>query len=247
MPKCLTIKGLCKSFNGLSVLGNINFDVLPGERLAIIGPSGAGKTTLLKIIAGLISPSAGEVHRDGGKIGFVFQEPHLILWRSVKENLLFVNPDGDYRRILADVDLENFEDYTPQELSGGMRQRVNLARALIYEPRILLLDEAFLSLDLPIKLRIIENINKQWERQHFTLITVTHDPKEALLLADRILLFSPRPAHILHDLQVNLPVPREIDQPAFWKCESELINFLSFKRRFKPSFIIGFIIPCMYL
>jgi NitT/TauT family transport system ATP-binding protein len=224
MPQCLTIKNLYRSFNGLSVLENINLEVLKGERLAIIGPSGAGKTTLLKIIAGLLQPSAGEIQKDGGKIGFVFQEARLIPWRSVKENLLFVNPSGNYRRILADVGLEYFEDYAPAELSGGMRQRVNLARALIYEPRMLLLDEAFFSLDLPIKLRIIENINKQWVKQHFTLITVTHDPKEALLLADRILLFSPRPAHILRDFQVNLPTPREMDQPVFWECESALIK-----------------------
>ena len=228
MPECLTIKDLCKSFDTLNVLDHINLDVKQGERLAIIGPSGAGKTTLLKIIAGLEQPTSGIVQKSTNNIGFVFQEARLIPWRSVKDNLLFVQPDGDHRQILSVVGLCEFEHYFPEQLSGGMRQRVNLARALITQPDLLILDEAFLSLDLTVKLDIIKSINQLWQESHFTMLTVTHDPKEALLLADRILLFSSRPAYVIKDIDVNLPSPRTLETAGFWQQESRLIDLITF-------------------
>ncbi|MDK2980032.1 MAG: NitT/TauT family transport system ATP-binding protein [Chloroflexota bacterium] len=202
METLLSTKRLCKSFDDLEVLRNIDLRIAPGERVALLGPSGAGKTTLLKILAGLETASSGVVENHAQRTAFVFQEPRLIPWRSVKDNLLFVNPDGDYLSALRDVEMEAFAAYPPAELSGGMRQRVNLARALITQPDLLILDEAFHSLDLGIKMRLMDSLNQRWQVQPFALLCVTHDPKEALYLADRIYLLSSQPAMILEKFQV---------------------------------------------
>lgn len=227
MEECLTVNGLCKSFDTLEVLDHLDLHVSKGERLAFLGPSGAGKTTFLRIISGLEPISSGSIQCRYQKFGFVFQEPRLIPWQSLKGNLLFVNPDGDYSSVLSQVGLTGFEDYLPHQLSGGMRQRVNLARALMIDPEILILDEAFYSLDLKVKLMIMEKLIQHWEKEHFTLISVTHDPKEAIYLADRILLLSKRPAKIYKEFQVDLPHHRDFSSTEFMNLESALIGQIS--------------------
>jgi NitT/TauT family transport system ATP-binding protein len=227
METILNTRNLCKSFDTLEVLRDINLSVAPGERVALLGPSGAGKTTLLKIMAGLETPSSGTMENHARKTAFVFQEPRLIPWRSVKDNLLFVNADGDYRAALCSVEMEDFADYPPADLSGGMRQRVNLARALITQPDLLILDEAFHSLDLGIKMRLMESIIQRWQEQPFALVCVTHDPKEALYLADRIFVLSTRPASILTEIQMNLSRKLEITSPDFIAQEANLIHILT--------------------
>ncbi len=202
METLLRTTNLCKSFDDLEVLRDINLNIAQGERVALLGPSGAGKTTLLKILAGLEAPSSGSVENHAQRSAFVFQEPRLIPWRSVKDNLLFVNPDGDYKAALRSVEMADFADYPPADLSGGMRQRVNLARALITQPDLLILDEAFHSLDLGVKMRLMESIHQRWQEKSFALLCVTHDPKEALYLADQICLLSSQPAMILENFQV---------------------------------------------
>jgi NitT/TauT family transport system ATP-binding protein len=229
METLLKITNLCKSFGDLEVLRDINLHVAPGERVALLGPSGAGKTTLLKILAGLETPTSGTMENHARRTAFVFQEPRLIPWRSVKDNLLFVNPAGDYKAALHSVEMADFADYPPADLSGGMRQRVNLARALITQPDLLILDEAFHSLDLGIKMRLMESINQRWQEKSFGLLCVTHDPKEALYLADRIVLLSARPASILAEIKGRPEHQWEITSPDFLTRESELIQLLSNK------------------
>ena len=229
METLLRTTNLCKSFDQLEVLRDINLNIAQGERVALLGPSGAGKTTLLKILAGLEAPSSGSVENHAQRSAFVFQEPRLIPWRSVKDNLLFVNPDGDYKAALNSVEMADFADYPPADLSGGMRQRVNLARALITQPDLLILDEAFHSLDLGVKMRLMESIHQRWQEKSFALLCVTHDPKEALYLADRIILLSTRPACVLTEIKSNLDQQRKIVSPDFLTLESKLIQLLSGK------------------
>jgi ABC-type nitrate/sulfonate/bicarbonate transport system ATPase subunit len=227
MDALVTARNLSKSFGVLEVLHAISLDIQPGERVALMGPSGAGKTTLLKIIAGLELPGKGSLVNRALRSAFVFQESRLIPWRSVRDNLLFVNGQGDYRGVLRSVEMEVFEDYLPAALSGGMRQRVNLARALITNPDLLILDEAFRSIDLNVKLRLMKAINRRWEREKFTLLCVTHDPREALYLADRIILLSARPASVLQTIGVDLEKSRDISSVEFLSKEASLIHQLA--------------------
>jgi NitT/TauT family transport system ATP-binding protein len=227
-PKeAILIQNLNKSFDDLKVLDNWNLSLAPGERVAFLGPSGSGKTTFLRILAGMDTPSSGIIQNIPDKVGFVFQEDRLIPWRSVKDNLLFVNEQGFYQDTLSQVELDGFDDYLPADLSGGMKQRVNLARALLNHPDLLILDEAFHSLDLGVKFRLMETIVKRWQEEQFTLVCVTHDPKEALYLADRIILLSARPARILDNIPVSLNSQRSISSPDFLKQESMLIQKIS--------------------
>lgn len=228
MGHLINIADLEKSFHGRKVLDNITLSVDKSERIAIIGPSGSGKTTLLRIISGLETPSQGTVQIHTRNIGYVFQEPRLIPWRTVEQNLLFVNPDAELEDILAKLRLKDFKNHYPHQLSGGMKQRVNLARALITNPDLLILDEPFSSLDLPIKLEIINDVLLQWQERKFTMILVTHDLKEALLLADRIIILSSSPGRIIKDLTVDLnPVNRKISDPALLSIESDILHVLS--------------------
>jgi len=228
METLLKTTNLSKSFDDLEVLRDINLNIASGERVALLGPSGAGKTTLLKILAGLETPTSGAVENNARRSAFVFQEPRLIPWRSVKDNLLFVNPFGDYEEALRSVEMADFADYPPADLSGGMRQRVNLARALITQPDLLILDEAFHSLDLGVKMRLMESINQNWKEKPFSLLCVTHDPKEALYLADRIVLLSARPAQILEEFRVDLSSNRAVASHDFLDLEARLIQSLMF-------------------
>lgn len=211
----------------MPVLEQWNLEIPSGERLAFLGPSGCGKTTFLRMIAGLESPTRGIIRMEYQKVGYVFQEPRLIPWKSVKDNLLFACPNGPYREILAQLGLLDFASYYPAQLSGGMCQRVNLARALISQPDLLILDEAFLSLDYATKFKIMKEIVQLWQTIKFTLVAVTHDPKEALLLADRVVLLSERPARILKEYNVGLGEPRSFTSPEFLKAEAELIAMIT--------------------
>lgn len=226
MDHCLVVKNLSKSYGSLPVLDNWNLSLSWGQRLVLLGPSGAGKTTFLRILSGLEAPGNGHISNCFNKTGFVFQEPRLIPWRSVRENLLFVNPKGEYKQILSRLRLTGFEDYFPSQLSAGMRQRVNLARALLSQPDLLILDEAYSSLDLSVKSSIMEDINQLWLENPFSIIAVTHDPKEALYMADRIIILSPRPARIMQEIKVTPGLERSFSSPGLLQLESSLIKLL---------------------
>ena len=219
---------------GLPALEDISFEVYPEQFICVLGPSGSGKTTLLRILAGLLSPTQGDVLFGTSSqkiphhgVGMVFQKASLMPWRSVLDNILLPLEIHHVPRLeallkaqaLVDlVGLAGFENSLPRDLSGGMAQRVAIARALIHEPDLLLLDEPFGSLDALTRERMGSELTRIWQIRRKTVIMVTHSISESLLLADRLLVLSPRPGHICLDLTVNLPRPREEEiryTPAF--------------------------------
>ncbi len=191
--------------------------------MALLGPSGCGKTTFLRMLAGLERPTAGTVHVAAERVGFVFQEPRLIPWISVRRNLAFVS-SANPMPLLERLGLAGHEDAFPRELSGGMRQRVNLARALLTNPDLLLLDEAFSSLDVGIKIGILEDLMGLWQRQRFAVVMATHDPREAALLADRVLVIRGCPAEVEEELRISLPPLRAYADPAVGALETLILG-----------------------
>ncbi|WP_456399204.1 ABC transporter ATP-binding protein [Mesoaciditoga sp.] len=222
----LKVQNLSKKFGNLSVIEKWSFDVKRGEKLTLFGPSGCGKTTFLRIVSGLEKPTFGEIQISSQKIGMVFQEPTLIPWKNVIDNLRFVRKnDEKIRNILKKMNLSSFETYFPSSLSGGMRQRVNLARALLVNPELLILDEPFFSLDLATKMEIMKDIKRMHEKIGFTLLMVTHDVKEAIYISDRIILLSPRPSRILKEFPISLKdEERDFSHPSFITLEGEFIK-----------------------
>ena len=221
-------------------LEGLELTVEPGEFVAIVGPSGAGKSTLLNIVAGLdrryegeVAPAAaGEDGAQSRRVGYVFQNPRLMPWLTALENVCLVLPreDGDKagdietsREILEEVGLRGFEDAYPGQLSGGMRRRVALARAFGVNPALLLMDEPFASLDAPLAWRLRGRLHALWRRRRSTVLFVTHDLNEALSLADRVLFLSPRPGRIVWEQPVELPHPREHDDPGVERLRVDLL------------------------
>ncbi len=234
----LQIKHLSHMFpdknGGLHALDDISFSVYPEQFICVLGPSGCGKTTLLRILAGLLSPTQGEVLFENSSlkapkhgVGMVFQKANLMPWRSVLDNILLPleiqhvprSEALSKARALAElVGLVGFESSLPRDLSGGMAQRVAIARALIHEPDLLLLDEPFGSLDALTRERMGFELTRIWQARRKTVIMVTHSISESILLADRVVVLSPRPGHVQLDLAIDLPRPREEDiryTPAF--------------------------------
>ncbi|HUM76476.1 MAG TPA: ABC transporter ATP-binding protein [Fervidobacterium sp.] len=218
------LENVSKHFEKLNIFNDLSFEIVAGQSVALLGPSGCGKTTLIRMIADLDDDYTGKISRNYRKIGYVFQEPRLIPWKSIYDNLRFVLEDDEkINEALKIMKLDGFQDYKPAKLSGGMRQRVNLARALLDEPDLLLLDEPFTSLDLHTKLSIIEDILEGRNQRTFSMIIVTHDVREALLMAERIILLSNKPTRILEELDVS-QVPKDIMNAEFLKKESEILN-----------------------
>ena len=224
-PK-LAVAGLCKRFGPLEALRNIAFDVAAGEFVAIVGPSGCGKTTFLRIVAGLEPASAGEVRIDGrvvrspgGDRGFVFQQDSLLPWRTVFANAMIgpevAGTDGESEKrrtldLLKLVGLAGFESYYPRQLSGGMRQRVNLARALAIDPEILLMDEPFSALDAQSREIMQTELLRIWEQGRKTVLFVTHQIDEAVFLSDHVFVFGRRPGRVQDRIAIDLPRPRSL-------------------------------------
>jgi NitT/TauT family transport system ATP-binding protein len=226
MTAKLVIKNLDKSFDALAALRGINLAVERGGFVSLVGPSGCGKTTLLRIVAGLEEASAGEVLLDGNRVtrpggdrGFVFQSDNLLPWRTVLANAM-IGPevagrdDAAVRRRTLDllklVGLEGFENYFPRQLSGGMRQRVNLARALAVDPEILLMDEPFSALDAQTREIMQTELLRIWELGRKTVLFVTHQIDEAVFLSDRVLVLARRPGRLQESVDIALPRPRAL-------------------------------------
>jgi len=226
MARKLQVSHLGKTFGELRALQDINLAVERGEFIALVGPSGCGKTTFLRIVAGLEPASSGEVALDGravrgpgGDRGFVFQNDNLLPWRTVFANAIIgrevagrVGPAERQRtmELLKLVGLEGFERYHPRQLSGGMRQRVNLARALAIDPEILLMDEPFSSLDAQTREIMQTELMRIWEDGRKTVLFVTHQIDEAVFLADRVLVFARRPGRLRESVAIELPRPRPL-------------------------------------
>jgi NitT/TauT family transport system ATP-binding protein len=226
----LHIKGVAKRFMSrgapISALERIDLDIRKGEFVTIVGPSGCGKSTLLNIVAGLLPTSDGEVAYDGvrvagvdRRIGYITQSDNLFPWRTLRDNVAFpleiggMAKDERYRRAdawIERVGLKGFETAYPHELSGGMRQRGNIIRTLVYEPEVLLMDEPFGPLDAQTRVVLQDQLLKLWEASRATVIFITHDLTEAIGLADRVLLMSARPGRMVRDDPVRIARPRDI-------------------------------------
>jgi len=223
------LRGVTKVYDtGVSALGPLDLDVKRGEFVSLLGPSGCGKSTALRLIAGLSTPSSGTVsvsHRDsesraGHSIGFVFQEPTLMPWASVRDNVrlplkLAHEPaaEADQRvgKALAQVGLSEFADAYPREVSGGMKMRVSLARALVTDPDILLMDEPFAALDEITRFRLNNDLLTLWRDLHKTVIFVTHSVFESVYLSQRVLVMTSRPGHLSAEFRIDTPEPRVED------------------------------------
>ncbi len=209
---------------GLRALENLTFTVEAQQFVSVLGPSGSGKSTLLRILAGLLPPTQGEVCFKGRKlvgpqrgVGFVFQKANLMPWRTVLENIILPlelqgipRPEGRARaqELVELVGLVGFETSLPRHLSGGMAQRVAIARALVHDPDVLLLDEPFGSLDALTRERMGAELLRIWQVRRKTVVMVTHSISEAIFLADRVLVLSPRPGRLRLDLPIDLGRPR---------------------------------------
>jgi len=213
---------------GLGALSDISFQMDAGEFVCVLGPSGCGKSTLLRVLSGLLAPTTGQVRLRGSPLdgpsadtGVVFQKTNLMPWRTVLKNITLPleiqGVDGVSAReravdLVHLVGLEGFEDSYPDELSGGMAQRVAIARALIHDPAILLLDEPFGALDALTRERMNLELLRIWEARRKTVLMVTHNIQEAILLSDRVMVMTERPGRIILDLPVTLPRPRSQEQ-----------------------------------
>jgi NitT/TauT family transport system ATP-binding protein len=214
------VRGVSKVFaNGVQALADVSLDVQSGEFLSVVGPSGCGKSTLLRLIAGLIQPSAGTIDWPTGTadLGFVFQEPTLMPWATALANVaLPLKLHGLARRerearsakAIGDVGLTGFERAWPRELSGGMKMRVSIARALVTEPRLLLMDEPFAALDEITRHRLNADLLDLWQRTKVTIVFVTHSVFESVFLSQRIAVMAARPGRVLSELSIAAPYPR---------------------------------------
>jgi NitT/TauT family transport system ATP-binding protein len=222
----LRVSGVRKSFRELEAIRNVSLDVSANEFVSVLGPSGCGKSTLLMMVAGLIAPSDGTISINGSpvtgprpEIGVVFQQPVLLPWRTVLDNVLFPIellklPRAQYEHramaLLAMAKIDDFASHLPRQLSGGMRQRASICRALIHDPSILLMDEPFSALDAITRDEMGVELLRIWQANRKTVIFVTHSIREAAFLSDRVLVMGRRPAMIIEDLKIDLPRPREI-------------------------------------
>jgi NitT/TauT family transport system ATP-binding protein len=229
--EALVLKDLRKEYGALTVLSGVSFSVARGELVCILGPSGCGKTTILRIAAGLISFDSGTVLIDGEDIrenrghlknvSVVFQEPRLLPWRNARQNVHLslelrreshaADEQAEVDRALELVGLSEFGGSYPHELSGGMKQRVSLARAIVTDPEILFMDEPLTGLDMRSREELQDEILRIWSSKKVSLLLVTHDPAEAIHIADRIIVLSGRPARIKNIIEVKMPRPRPRD------------------------------------
>jgi NitT/TauT family transport system ATP-binding protein len=225
----------------LPVLEDVSFSVASGEFVALLGPSGCGKSTLLRLVAGLDRPRHGDLVVDGEEVVgpdpsrvVVFQDPTLYPWRTVWRNAsLGLEARGLLKQqrhrvdeALTLVGLDRFAHVYPHQLSGGMAQRASLARALVNDPKLLILDEPLGKLDSLTRLAMQSELTRLWQARGFTVLMVTHDVEEALLLSNRVIVFSDRPARLRADLAVDLPYPRHRDHPELLRLRREILGLL---------------------
>lgn len=247
----VTIEGVSKAYevrtgDDVLALDRVDLDIAPGSFVAIVGPSGCGKSTLLSLLAGLTPVSSGRLSIDGDlvlkphpKAGVVFQSDLLLYWRSILDNILLpIEIKGLDRKayadrardLLAQVGLAGFADKFPSELSGGMRQRVAICRALIQEPGLLLMDEPFGALDALTREQMIMDLQTMWMRLGNTVLFITHGIDEAVFLADRVIVMSPRPGRVDLDLTIDIPRPRR------WTGTHENPSFQHYVRQVREMF-----------
>ncbi|BAX61994.1 ABC transporter ATP-binding protein [Burkholderia stabilis] len=241
----IDIRRVSHAFDGpggpLPVLDDVTLSVAAGEFVALLGPSGCGKSTLLRLVAGLDAARQGTIAQDGVPIErpdpsriVVFQDPTLYPWRRVRANVALGLEARGVARVaqhrvddaLERVGLQEFSNVFPHQLSGGMAQRVALARALVNDPRLLILDEPLGKLDSLTRLTMQAELTALWQRDGFSALLVTHDVEEALFLAQRVIVFGPRPARIVAELHVDLPYPRHRGDPRLAELRHDALRHL---------------------
>jgi NitT/TauT family transport system ATP-binding protein len=242
----IRIQGLTKRFGDVTALRDIDFGLQQGSFVSIVGPSGCGKSTLLRILAGLLDYDEGMVSLDGQAIkgtrrdvGFVFQSSILLPWRTILQNVMLpaevlgLDMKASRERamqLLHMVRLDGFEDKLPRQLSGGMQQRASIARALLHDPKILLMDEPFGALDALTRERMNLELQRIWAESGKTVILITHSIPEAIFLGDVVLVMTPRPGTIDRAIRVDLPRPRTMHamaEPAFGRIADEIRELFS--------------------
>ena len=226
----LSLRGVARHFvsrgRRVHALARVDLDVEAGEFVSVVGPSGCGKSTLLNIVVGLAAPSEGEIRFAGRPaqglnpaIGYVTQQDNLLPWRTLRRNVqlpleLRREPPGDWdsraAALIRKVGLAGFEEHYPHELSGGMRQRANIIRTLIYNPAVILMDEPFGPLDAQTRLALQSQLLSLWQEERKTVIFITHDLAEAIALSDTVVLMSARPGRVKRMLKVTIPRPRDV-------------------------------------
>lgn len=249
MTSFLEVRNISKSYsvdgkNSLGVLDNICFEVEEGEFISVVGPSGCGKSTLLQIIAGLLAPDAGRVLLMNSEIikprpdliTMMFQETGLFPWRTAISNIEFPLelkkiPKNERtkkaQKYLSLVGMENFGGYYPSQLSGGMQQRINIARALVTEPKLLLMDEPFGALDEITRLEMGNELIKIWSKTRTTILLVTHSLLEAAFLSDRLIVLSGRPAKLVKIINVDVDRPRKIEDDRLRDIREEVWEMIA--------------------
>lgn len=241
-PVLLRFDHVAHRFGSVAVFHNLNLEVRAGEFVALVGPSGCGKTTLLGLCSGWLQPTSGTVDRPG-RVRMVFQQDGLFPWLTVDENIRLglrhlqnqSDCDRRARELLALTGLEVFASHYPHQLSGGMRQRVELARALGGDTDLLLLDEPFSSLDYITRLRMRAELARLLRDQPRTVVLVTHDIEEAAQLADRVLVLSERPTEIRDQVVLDVPRPRDLTHPAVVGAVHRILTELGLEHEGEPT------------
>jgi NitT/TauT family transport system ATP-binding protein len=233
----LSLESVSRSFDAVEVLRDFSLDVQLGEFVAIVGPSGCGKTTLLNLLAGFDKPTAGHL-TSKGRVRMVYQQDGLFPWRTVAQNIRMGlrhfkterERERELKELLALIGLKGFEDHYPHQLSGGMRQRVELARALAGDTDTLLLDEPFSALDYLTRLRLRRELARMLRERPRTVVLVTHDIEEAAQLADRVVVLSERPARIRCELTLELERPRDPTHPSVVEAMHRILTVLGLEQ-----------------
>jgi NitT/TauT family transport system ATP-binding protein len=227
----LSVQGLSKRFLShgtiVQAMDNVSLDIQEGEFVTIVGPSGCGKSTLLNILVGLFPPSTGEIRFEGTpvrglnpEIGYVTQQDNLLPWRTLRRNVLLpiefregsISREAEERAsaLIRKVGLASFDHHYPHELSGGMRQRANIIRTLVYNPRVILMDEPFGPLDAQTRLTLQNQLLQLWAEERKTIVFITHDLTEAIALADRVVVMTGRPGTVKSITPIRIPRPRDV-------------------------------------
>ncbi len=200
----IKLEKIFKKYSGVSILENFDLSLKRGEIVVLIAPSGSGKTTLLNIISGIEDYDGGAIRKDISKIGYVFQEDRLLPWLSVRDNVSIVNKDKSrLDTILKKLKIDDYSEHFPKDLSGGMKQRVSIARAYNFGAELLLMDEAFKCLDLKLKNELLDDLIEDWSIENKTYLIATHDLAVASRLATRIIILSEKPMSIIRQIELD--------------------------------------------